>query len=195
MKRIEWSSRWLSIDIDPRSWFTIYTPLGSIGIDHFRSFTKQGISRGRCREWELYLPLTMDWQLHLSTRGVDYLTLVDGPAYLRNLNWILDEFDASFNDLAIASLKYHLDHSVAGGRDEVKYEDLIRRLGEDSPELTDEEVEILHPPGQNLLDSQDRSTPERNATRTGYMQRVEEHRERIDQARHDFVNVMRELWS
>ncbi|WPH57673.1 hypothetical protein [Mycobacterium phage WXIN] len=190
----------------PRGWWTLHTPAGSIGIDHHRSVTKPGVSRGRRLEWDLRIPVTKSWQIHLATPGKDYLTLVGGPAYLRNLSWILDEFDSSFNDLAIASLRYHLDWSVCGTSEDRRkaYEDLITRLGEHSPGFTDEEMAILYPPGWTIEDDLDRrdgrillkkSTPEEDAIYRAYEERGSAYRERKRQARHDFVDIMEGLWS
>ena len=187
-------------------WTRFFTPLGSFGVDSFRKYDKPGASRGRRQEWELHIPLAGKWQIKLSSRGKDYLTLVKGPRYLKNLDWILDEFDSSFNDLAIASLRYHLDFSVCDNesRRDV-YEDLIARLGEKPPTFTDEEMAVLHPPGWDLKDEFEEmpdgsfvmkeSRPEVRVIHERHWQREDEYRERIKQARHDFVDVMGSLWS
>lgn len=187
----------------PDGWWIVRTPLGSFGIDSHRRVTQPGFSRGRCRERELRIPLTKKWQIHLSTKGDDYLTLVNGPKYLRSINWILDEFDSSFNDLAIASLRYHLDFSVCDNesRRDV-YEDLIARLGEKPPTFTDEEMAVLHPPGWEMFEPTGaggfrltESTPERTVIHERHRQREDEYRARIQQARKDFIDVLPGLWS
>lgn len=196
MKKFDKSWWKFSLDYDPGHWLQLYTPWGHAGVDHHRSVTQPGLSRGRCREWDLRIPLGKDWQIHLATAGKDYLTLVGGPDYLRNLSWILDEFDSSFNDLATASLRYHMDHAVTYCDDEqrAKYQDLIDRLNEPSPEFTAEEDAILHGPGyRDRLFGE--STSEERAARNAWIERCHQRDRRIDQARHDFVDVMRNLWS
>ena len=205
MKKIDWSWRGFGIDFDPRYRYTIDLRWISAGVNSYRRVTRQGFLRGRCRERELRVPLVKDWQFEFSTRGQDYLTLVGGPKYLKNLNWILDEFDASFNDLAIASLKYHLDFSVCDNEDRRElYEDLIARLGEDPPTFTDDEMAVLRPPGWTFEDGYEKvdggylvrkTTPERKVVYAAFRQREAEYHERIQRARHDLVDVMRQLWS
>jgi hypothetical protein len=203
--KIDGHWRGWGISHDPRYWSRFFTPLGSFGVDSFREQDEPGLSRGRCREWEFRIPLTRKWQINLSTNGKDYLTLVKGPKYLKNLNWILDEFDSSFNDLAIASLRYHLDFSVcdtSAQRD--VYEDLIARLGEAPPEFTDEEMAVLHPPGWRRSDDFEErdghiylkeSTPEEKAIYEAHWKLEDEYHARINQARHDFVDIIGNLWS
>lgn len=205
-KRIDKSWRGWGIHIlRPRSWWMFDTPIGLIAVDYHRSVTKQGLSRGRRREWDLRIPLTKKWQIHLATPGKDYLTLVGGPKYLRNLNWIIDEFDSSFNDLAIASLRYHLDYSVCDNEHRRPvYEDLIFRLSLREPTFTDEEMAILHPPGWTFEDDVERrdgrtylkpASGEVAAIYEAQRKREDEYYEQMDQARHDFVDIMRALWS
>jgi hypothetical protein len=203
-KRIDWSWRSWGVRVDhPRGFYVVHTPLGNVGLDCFHRVTTPGISRGRCQEYDLRIPLGEHWQVHLSTKGKDYLALVNGPKYLRNTGWIIDEFDASFNDLACASLRYHLDYSVCDNEDRrERYEDLIRRLSESEPETTKEEhaaIETWHP--LSAWDDEYKThvltecPPEASAAFDTWNQRIAEHHARIDQARHDFIDTMRELWS
>lgn len=189
-----WGSHWYH-----KNWYAAHTPFGGVGVDHHRRVTKPWISRGRCLEWELRIPLTSKWQIHLTTPSTSYLDLVNGPKYLRSIDWILDEFDSSFNALAIASLRYHLDWSVCCNEDRrEKYEDIIARLTERQPTFTDEELAILHPPGSTWKDDLrliNESIPERDAVYKAYWQRQEEYDQRLAQARHDFVDIMPYLWS
>lgn len=197
-----WGAYWYH-----KSWYQVHAPFGGVSVDDHRKVTKPWLSRGRCLEWELRIPLIRNWQIHLETPGKDYLTLVKGPKYLRNLSWILDEFDSSFNALATASLRYHLDWSVCDNEDRrEKYEDIIERLNEPTPDFTDEETAVLHPPDwkfgddfESLPDGKGsrlkESSPEQKAVYAAYRQREDEHRERITQARHDFVDIMPYLWS
>ena len=180
------------------------TRFGHIGVDRFDRET--GFSRGRCREIILRIPLTRKWNLELATKGKDYLTLVGGPKYLRNIDWILDEFDDSFNALATASLRYHLDFSVCdNSAQREQYEDIIERLNEPAPEFTDEELSVLHPPGWSIMDDFEpnddgtftlrESTPGQKKIYQRHWEREDEWRQRIDKARHDFVDIIWGLWS
>ena len=180
--------------------YYLYTRVGCVGVDRF-SHKGYGLSRGRCRQYELRLPLTWRWTLHLSTRGKDYLTLVGGPKELRNINWVIDEFDASFNNLAVASLRYHLDWSVCDNSDRrQEYEDLINRLSEEPPDPTPEEdaaIDTWDPftvkEGEHYRMTD--CPPAAAAAFDSWQSREDEWIKRINRARHDFVDIMRGLWS
>jgi hypothetical protein len=165
--------------------------------------------RTRTQGWQLLLSfgLTLD----IETFGKSYLELVNGPKYLKDIDWIIDEFDSSFNDLAIASLRYHLGYSVADreARREI-YEDLINRLGEARPTYTDEEMAVFAKARQLYGDdfqpvyredgtiarhTRRRSSPEERAVSEARHQREVEYDARIQQARKDFVDIMPQLWS
>lgn len=201
MKQLDWFWRDWGIHRDKYS-AEVYTSVGLFGISRFG---KAGFSRGRCREWELRIPLFGEWGVDFSTKGKDYLTLVNGPQYLKNLNWILDEFDSSFNDLAISSLKYHLNFSVCDTSDRRDvYMDLIERLDEAPPIFTEGELAILRPPGwERESDWEKRdgrtylreSSPEQKVIYRTHREREDAYNERICQARHDFVDVIGGLWS
>lgn len=122
------------------------------------------------------------------------------------IDWIIDEFDASFNQLACASLRYHLDHSVADNDEHrEEWEALITRLSEPEPEFTDAEMAVLEPPGWTFEDDFEplpdgryllrKSSPERLAAYEAHRLRDVAYDERIQQARHDFINVLPKLWS
>lgn len=182
----------------------IYARWFSIGVDRF-THKRCGYSRSRRQGHVFRLPISGRWRLNFETAGRSYLQLVGAPEYLRNTDWVIDEFDSSFNDLAIASLRYHLDFSIcANSRNREKYEDIIARLSESRPEFTDEERAILYPDGWTFEDEFEdkdgrlimkQSTPEQSAVYRTYDQRELEWIERVDRARHDFVDIMRGLWS
>lgn len=179
-----------------KSSYSACTPFGGLGVNQFRAQNDSWLSRGRCREWELRIPLIGEWQLELATPGKSYLELVGGPKYLKNLSWILDEFDASFNDLAVASLKYHLDWSVCNNEyRRLRYEDLIRRLQEREPDMCDtaEERAIMKAAFEFPLNEHE--TPESRALSARYHEREVAYEARMLRARYDFVDIMRELWS
>lgn len=60
-------------------------------------------------------------------------SIAEKVGFSSSLDFVIDEFDHSFNDLAIASMTFHLHHSPAGCSEEMakKYTDLIERLSED----------------------------------------------------------------
>lgn len=124
---------------------------------------------------------------------------------MADLDWVLGEFDASFNELAIASLRYHLDYSYADNEiHRMRFESLIDRLSE--PEPTYDELEGFVDDGTGGF--RDVVDPETGASRFAYepsahvreyAERFEqahaEHQRRITAARHEFVDVIPLLWS
>lgn len=185
-----------------------YITIGPIYIHrHYTWETRWAWERGRCHERILRIPI-LHWALEIHGPGKSYLELVDAPKYLNNTDWIIDEFDSSFNDLAIASLKYHMHHSVAVCENPNKYQNLIDRLSEEEPGTTAEEHAAIET--WDIVDRSDPqygkdgkiigyrvppSTPEASAAFKTWEVRCAAHRKRILQARHDFVDLMPELWS
>ncbi len=119
-------------------------------------------------------------------------------------DWVIDEFDASFNDLAIATLRYHQDWAVTDCDDQHRaaYQDLIDRLGESAPDFTDKEIRVLDaaraerierlPNGRTRLHP---PTAEVAAVYAAHDQRQNEWLSRITRSRHDFVDIVPDLWS
>ncbi|MET8430130.1 hypothetical protein [Nocardia sp. NPDC004860] len=149
--------------------------------------------RGRCRELNVRMPLWR-WTVEIAGRGKSYRDLVG--LQIRDLDWVIDEFDASFNELAVASLKYHMDHSVCFCSPErrVKYQTLIDRLSEEPPHVCDtpekQAVFAAACPRGAVVDSE--------AVKpifADFRRRETEYLERVRQARHAFVDIMPELWS
>ncbi|WP_043654396.1 hypothetical protein [Nocardia thailandica] len=188
-----------SLSIPRLGWMSIQThyPEWSTG-------SRWSHSRGRLTEHVWCIPLWR-WDIELHGRGKTYRELTGLPPM--SLDWILDEFDASFNDLAIASLRYHMDHSVVQCPPERRahYQELVDRLSEEPPRFTDAELAILYPPGRtsedywevlpNGLRRMIPQTPEEEAVHEALRERTAAYNERIRQARHDFVDIMPELWS
>ncbi|QBP33280.1 hypothetical protein SEA_BRUTONGASTER_63 [Gordonia phage BrutonGaster] len=117
-----------------------------------------------------------------------------GVPYL-SVDWILDEFDSSFNDLAVASLKYHLELSVAcNEHNRDRYEDLMKRLTEEEPTFTKEESDLVFAKEGGFF-TPEADTPAGRSVFADYRDREKAYLERIRQARHDFVDIMPELWS
>ncbi|MFD3594296.1 hypothetical protein ACFWU5_16355 [Nocardia sp. NPDC058640] len=160
--------------------------------------------RGRCDEHVWSFPL-WGWTVKVYGRGKSYRKLTGLPKY--SIDWIIDEFDASFNDLAVASLRYHMNFSVCWCSDEQRttYMDLVARLTEPAPTFTTAEMGILNPPGWTFEDEFERppngncrmreSTPEQKTIYAAFREREHAYNERIRQARHDFVDIIPELWS
>ncbi|AWN03977.1 hypothetical protein PBI_PEREGRIN_150 [Rhodococcus phage Peregrin] len=188
------------IQIDTKYGLSVWVPFGTLQFhEHYDWEKRFGVETGRCKEKELRIPIGK-YALELATPTKSYLKLVDGPDYLNNTSWILDEFDSSFNDLAISSLKYHLDFSICDNSDRrEKYEDIIARLGEDEPNVVDtpEKQAIWDEHyGDDTFGNINKEKPE--ALReifNEYRKRTKEHFNRQQQARHDFVDIMPELWS
>lgn len=106
-----------------------------------------------------------------------------------SLDWVIDEFDSSFNQLAIASLKYHLNYAVTSVDTATAaiYHDLIVRLDAHyNSVMTDEEVEIIN-------ESNDKELVDKTVEAYRARKEVQE----LDglQARRDFVEIMGGLWS
>ena len=118
-------------------------------------------------------------------------------------DWVIDEFDDSFNDLAVASLRYHQDWAITlcDGERRARYQDLIDRLSEASPAFTDEERAVLAASGDRLVRVGGRRsmlrppTDRERAVYAAQRVRAAEWEQRMVEARRDFVGVMRELWS
>lgn len=197
--------KWVSVE-KRFDYIAVYTRFGSLSIDKYGDMldTWWHYERNRVEGCSLQVRL-WKFSAHIQAAGKTYVELTGCPDY--SLDWIIDEFDSSFNDLAIASLKYHQTYSVCYCSPErfAKYQDLIDRLSEPGPEFTDEEIATLEPPGWTFEDDLEplpgegsllkESGPEKRAVYSAFRQREDEHHHRIQQARHDFVDIMPELWS
>lgn len=188
----------------------LYTPLGVVSVDRYESEFKPrwDFSRGRVQERVTRVPLTKTHTLELNSRGKSYLDLVGAPDFLKSMDWIVDEFDASFNALATASLRYHMDHAVTYCSDErrAQYQDIIDRLNPPHPKRFDpgeEEIEKRwrdsRKDWRNRLRGNDPSMlndlDEFEEYTERYRDRQKERDAVINQARHDFVDIMPTLWS
>lgn len=121
-----------------------------------------------------------------------------------SIDWILDEFDSSFDDLAIASMKYHMDWSVAQFGEERRelYQDIIKRLeaGHRRDTLhTPDELEHIqsHMTEDNPLGLRRRGKEceECDTISQAYRAREIKLNEEHQQARHDFIKILPQLWS
>lgn len=151
---------------------------------------------------ESKLPLPRGLMLELHEQRMDYAQATKFPY---SLDWVIDEFDASFDALAAASLRYHMDWSVcecpADRRQ--RYQGLIDRLTERPPRLSTDEHAVLEAVHANRTDGDffgtKSSTPEQlsayEAVSAAMETRREEWEARAMAARHDFIDITRELWS
>ncbi len=188
----------------------LYTSLGAVSVDRYESKYKPRweFSRGRVQERIIRVPLTKTHTLELNSRGKRYLDLVGAPEFLKSMDWIVDEFDASFNALATASMRYHMYHAVTYCSDKrrAQYQDIIDRLNQ--PEVTmfdpgEEEIENRWQDSRKVWRNKlrgndpsmlnDRDEFEKYTER--YRSRQKERDALINQARHDFVDIMPTLWS
>ncbi len=138
-------------------------------------------------------------------RCLTYGEAVDAPPRFTDaaFDWVIDEFDASFNDLAVASLRYHQDWAITFCSDErrARYQELIDRLSEPSPDFTDEEQAVFAAAGDRLVrvaGGRSRLRPPTDREQEAYAERrarTAAWEERMGEARRDFVGIMRELWS
>lgn len=188
----------------------LYTPLGAVSVDRYESKIKPrwDFSRGRVQERIIRVPLTKTHTLELNSRGKSYLDLVGAPEFLKSMDWIVDEFDASFNALATASLRYHMDHAVTYCTDErrAQYQDIIDRLNPPKVKMFDPGEEDIE---NRWLSSRDSWLNKLRGTNFStlnvpdefdeYMERYRDRQKErdavIDKARHDFADIMRGLWS
>lgn len=178
---------------------------------HFPEFDtgpRWGHARGRCREHVWWMPL---WRCTVTFHGYGqpYWKLV-GFERRPSVDWMLDEYDSSFNRFAAASLRYHLDFAVTDNEERRDlYEDLIARLTERFEPFTPEELvelrEISDAAGRDFIPLEP-GNPKAGFRMRDFSERESEifdlsrQRElaweaRNDQARHDFVDIMRHLWS
>lgn len=174
--RANWDPKWFGRSHEPRGMSTGYT--GCVG------------------------PLALEFD----RRHMTYGEAVGAPSYLRDptFDWVIDEFDHSFNALAIASLKYHCDWAITGIEDQrrAEFQQLIERLEEPMPEYSDAEQAVFDAAGELFPEvkvgeklTMRPFTPEERAAHEAWRIREAEWEERIDEARRDFVGVMRYLWS
>ncbi|CAM4031069.1 hypothetical protein TSST111916_18905 [Tsukamurella strandjordii] len=174
--RADWDPKWFGRSHEPGGMSTGYT--GCVG------------------------PLALEFD----RRHLTYGEAVGAPTYLRDpaFDWVIDEFDHSFNALAIASLTYHCDWSICDIGDErrTEFQQLIARLEEPTPEYTDGEQTISDAAGDLFPEvkvgeavTMRPFTPAEHAAHEAWQVRVAEWEHRIDEARRDFVGVMRYLWS
>jgi hypothetical protein len=154
------------------------------------------------------------YRLGISAHGHSISIYVLDKSYARlvgfpyGIDWVLDEFDSSFNELAIASLRFHLDYSHCDKEERRPvYEDLITRLGEPAPDIGEtrrertrldehcSDIDGLFEPMAGGYSRMRPTPPDIKAIFKRHRLVEEAYNARIDQARHDFVDIMRELWS
>lgn len=152
---------------------------------------------------DAFIPLPFGWCVDLSRNRMTYAEAVGCPPL--SLDWILGEFDSSFNQLAIGSLKYHMDWSVCYCDDEQRerYSAMIARLSEPEPDTTPDEDAAIDTwdflGGERSEDGTVRVPPCPQDARLAFdswQERCDAHKERIEKARIEFVrDILPELWS
>lgn len=119
-------------------------------------------------------------------------TYAEAVKFPYSLDWVLDEFDSSFNELAAASLRYHMDYAVTYCSPErrEKYEKLIERLLPPPIELPKDYVQHDHESFQDFMDC---DVCEIQSEKINALQ--DERKKKVEAARRDFLDVVPELWS
>lgn len=153
--------------------------------------------RGRCLEHSVRVPVWR-WSVEFHSAGKSYRELVGMPKV--SLDWIIDEFDHSFNHLAIASMRYHMDYAVTHCPPDRRalFQGLIDRLSESRPRIatTPQDRAVLDAHwDKHGLDGVTISDPEVDAIHDDFWSRQDAYHERIQQARRDFIDVLPHLWS
>lgn len=103
-------------------------------------FSERVREKHRLGEWTI---LKLPFGLQLSYDKSRYARDLTGIPKNWTFDWVIDEFDDSFNTLAAASLRYHLDYAVTDGEAKREYyEKLIKELTEPEQffKLTKEEI-------------------------------------------------------
>lgn len=113
--------------------------------------------------------------------------------------WVIDEFDLTFNGLAMASLRYHMDHAVTacrGARREA-YQSMLDEFEElrDRRVMTREHVEHHANHRKGLVEALRVDCPECERHLREHNEAKRKRGADIRAARHKFVDLMPGLWS
>lgn len=116
-----------------------------------------------------------------------------------SFQWVIDEFDSSFNTLAMASLRYHMDHAVTvckGVRRE-EYQSMLDEFQElhDREVMTREHIEHYASHRKGLIEMLRIDCDECRRHYEEYSQARDKHEDDTMAARHKFVDLMPGLWS
>lgn len=116
-----------------------------------------------------------------------------------SLGWVIDEFDSSFDVLAMASLRYHMDHAVTlcMGRRRREYQAMFDEFKElrTRRTMTTEHVEHYASHRKGVIEMLRVDCEECEYHHQEYLRAKEAHRDDIQAARHKFVDLMPGLWS
>lgn len=144
-----------------------------------------------------FLNLPFNLCVDLTKDEISYAEAVDIQEL--DLDYMLDEFDHAFNTLAVGSMRYHMDYSVAECSAEMreKYEDIISRL-EGLPYDSSEELE--HYKVCKSFNSEDILNNLGNCdVCSSFGERRREYRNKnhdyVQEARKDFMDIAPTLWS
>lgn len=138
-----------------------------------------------------FLPLPLKLCISGFREDKTYAELVNVPDL--TVDWIIDEFDASFNKLAVASMQYHLNHAITIPTQHKRetFNALIRRF----ETLQDIALEGITKEEYNNFGKGD-TTPE---VRKRVLNAILERDKKIEAAeiavREDFLKIVPYLWS
>ena len=132
----------------------------------------------------------------------DVRSYAEAIGFKYSIDWVLDEFDDVFNELAIASMKYHLNYShvLISGKLRTTMEQLIKDLDPIFPITEDDLKEEEHLNSMKEMNMAEafkhyKECPicsEYHEKQQKIMD--EKHQLELD-ARHRFVDIMGSLWS
>lgn len=117
------------------------------------------------------------------------------------LDWVLDEFDSSFDQLAIGSMRYHMDWAVTSCSPKTRelYLDLIERLEKYGNGASFSEEEIAHlgecrKIREDAIEKIDKCGRCKDIY-SSFSNREDEYRKIHTDVRKEFVDIMPSLWS
>lgn len=113
-----------------------------------------------------------------------------------SMDWLIDEFDSSFNSLASSVLVYHMDYAVTSCSDQSRalYTDILNRLNE-TVDFTEEEKAHLESCRLKSEDPLNMRCDVCKKAYDDYNDRNESLEERLMTARRDFIDISQEFWS
>lgn len=116
---------------------------------------------------------------------------------LPSRKWMVEELDDSFNQIATAAMKFKMAWHYLDEERAAKYESIIAQLNEPDPKMPEEDKSIVdgfwrrHGFSGFLADT----PPEYDQALQRFDEQCSRRDARIQQARHDFIDILPELWS
>ena len=116
-----------------------------------------------------------------------------------NFMWVIDEFDSSFNTLAMASLRYHMNHSVAvcAGKQRATFQSPLDRFEEAQHRDTSPHGYMDHfsQHREGVIELLRLKCPECKEFQAQKDEARQKRKADINKLRHEFVNILPWLWS